>query len=96
MDPLQPNTALLPPALRALALGLLIETVVPLLNRGQGEGPAPPGPGESGEDPRAELWQALRGKCDELSALGGWYAEALRMQTLPFSACAPAAQLPQR
>ena len=33
MDPLQPNTALLPPALRALALGLLIEAVVPLLNK---------------------------------------------------------------
>jgi hypothetical protein len=68
MDPCQPNTGLLPPALRALALGLLVESVVPLLNHSQEADPVPPGP-EEGEEGKAELWQALRGKCGELSAL---------------------------
>lgn len=68
MDPLPPNTDPMPPALRALALSLLIETVVPLLNRPR-QVPGPPGPGERDEYAKAELWQALRGKCDELSAL---------------------------
>jgi hypothetical protein len=69
MDPCQPNTGLLPPALRALALGLLVETVVPLLNQSRTEDPGPPAPGEGDADGKAELWQALRGKCAELSAL---------------------------
>ena len=69
MDPLQSNTGLLPPALRALALGLLVETVVPLLNKSPEEGPVPPGPGERGAEDKAELWQALRSKCGELSAV---------------------------
>ena len=69
MDPCQPNTGLLPPALRALALGLLVESVVPLLNHSRDADPVPPGPDEEGEEGKAELWQALRGKCGELSAL---------------------------
>jgi hypothetical protein len=69
MDPLQSNTGLLPPALRALALGLLVETVVPLLNKSREESPVPPGEGENGADGKAELWQALHCKCGELSAL---------------------------
>jgi hypothetical protein len=32
MNPLPPNTSVLPPALRALTLGLLVETVAPLLS----------------------------------------------------------------
>jgi hypothetical protein len=69
MDPFQPNTGLLPPALRALALGLLVETVMPLLDKSREDTPVPPGQRDSGADPKAELWEALRGKCDELSAL---------------------------
>jgi hypothetical protein len=69
MDLLQPNTALLPPALRALALGLLIETGVSLLNRSPEESPVPPGQDERGADVKGELWQDLRSKCGELSAL---------------------------
>src|SRR5205085_2263575 len=69
MDPLQSNTGLLPPTLRALALGLLVETVVPLLNKSRDEGAAPPGEGGRGAEDKAELWQALHGKCGELSAL---------------------------
>ena len=64
MESFQPNTGTLPPALRALALGLLVETVVPLLNNAHDESPVSPGPSE-----KAELWQALRCKCGELSAL---------------------------
>jgi Na+-driven multidrug efflux pump len=71
MDPIQPMTGLLPAALRALALGLLVETagngVTHTLNGSREKGPVPPGPG--GADGKAELWQALRGKCSELSAL---------------------------
>src|SRR5262245_11408983 len=33
MCPFQANTGLLPPALRGLALNLLVETIVPVLNR---------------------------------------------------------------
>ena len=69
MEPLQPNTALLPPAQRALALGLLIEAVLPLLNRTREENRLFPGPSDKGTDARAELWQALRCKCAELSTL---------------------------
>ena len=61
MDSPQPNTALLSPPLRALALSLLIETGVPSLNRSHTESAEPPG--------QWELWQALRCKCGELSAL---------------------------
>jgi Na+-driven multidrug efflux pump len=69
MEPLQPNTALLPPAQRALALGLLIEAVLPLLNRTREESRVYPGSLERGSDGKAELWQALRCKCAELSTL---------------------------
>jgi hypothetical protein len=69
MDPLHPNTALLPPALRALALGLLVETVMPLLNRSREESPGPLARGARGADGQSELWQTLRYKCGELSAL---------------------------
>jgi Na+-driven multidrug efflux pump len=69
MDSLQPNTALLPPAQRALALGLLIEAVLPLLNRTCEENRLFPGSSDKGTDARAELWQALRCKCAELSTL---------------------------
>jgi hypothetical protein len=65
MDHLQPGTGQLPPTLRALVLGLLVETVVPLLDQSREERPAPLG-GAAG---KAELWQALRCKCGELSAL---------------------------
>jgi hypothetical protein len=64
MNPFQPNTGTLPPALRALALGLLVETVGPLLNDSHEDSPLPPGQGEM-----AEFWQTLRCKCGELSAL---------------------------
>jgi hypothetical protein len=71
MDSLQPGTTgLLPPALRALALGLLVETVVPLLGQSREENLAPPGGAADGETPsKAELWHALRCKCGELSDL---------------------------
>jgi hypothetical protein len=69
MNPLHPNTGLLPPALRALALGLLVETVVPLLGNAPEEGPGPSGPGDGNGNGGAELWQDLRGKCGELSAI---------------------------
>ena len=67
--PLQTNTGLLPPALRALALGVLVETVVPLLTNPGGEGPVPPRQGAGDADGEARLWEALRCKCGELSAL---------------------------
>src|SRR5262249_30849144 len=69
MDPLRANTGLLPPVLRALALGLLVETVVPLPNEAREESPVPPDQYEGGAEGNAELWQALHGKCGELSAL---------------------------
>jgi hypothetical protein len=69
MNFLNENTALLPPALRALALGLLIETGASLLNRSQEDSPGPQGPGESSANGEAEFWQSLRSKCGELSAL---------------------------
>jgi hypothetical protein len=69
MDPFPPNTSPLPPALRALALGLLVETVVPMLHRSRADRPVPTGPGDRDADGTAELWQDLRGKCSELSAL---------------------------
>jgi hypothetical protein len=63
------NTAPLPPALRALALGLLIETGVNMLSGTRDEPPVPPGSGEVGAEDEGPLWQALRSKCGELSAL---------------------------
>ena len=63
MDPIQPNTTPLSPTLRALALGLLVETATPLLHQSPGESPLRPGQG------KCELWRALRCKCGELSAL---------------------------
>ena len=75
----QTNTGLLPPALRALALGVLVETVVPLLNDPGVEDPVPsvsvggvtsPNPRQGeGDDAKARLWEAVRFKCGELSAL---------------------------
>ena len=69
MDTLQSNTGLLPPALRALALGLLVETVVPLPMKPREGSPLPPGQGNRGTDGKAKLWHGLRCKCGELSAL---------------------------
>ena len=69
MCPLQPNTALLPPALRALALGLLVETALPLPTRSPGGGTFLPRPGGGGAVGKADLWRALRCKCGELLAL---------------------------
>jgi Na+-driven multidrug efflux pump len=69
MKSLDPNTGPLPPTLRALALGLLVEAVVPVLARSAGASPVPPDQAQKGADATTELWQELRGKCDELSAL---------------------------
>ena len=63
------NTAPLPPALRALALGLLIEMGVTMLGGTRDEPPVPPGQGVGGAEGEGPLWQALRYKCGELSAL---------------------------
>jgi hypothetical protein len=69
MDPLQRGTGLLPPALRALALGLLVETVGPLLAQTREESDTPPGTSAGETEGKADLWQAMRCKCGELSAL---------------------------
>jgi hypothetical protein len=69
MKPFLQNTAPLPPALRALAHGLLIETGVTMLNGSRDEAPVPPGPGEGGAEGEGPLWPALRSKCGEISAL---------------------------
>ena len=69
MNPLPPNTALLSPTLRALALGLLVETAVPLENAPHQESPALSLLGPEENEGTEELWKALRGKCGELSAL---------------------------
>jgi hypothetical protein len=63
------NTAPLPPALRALALGLLIETGVTMLGGARDEPPIPPGTEGVGAEGEGPLWQALRNKCGEISAL---------------------------
>ena len=68
MDPLNPNTSLLPPALRALAMGLVVDKVVPAPDRSRQEGQAPSGHDGKGAD-RAALWCDLRWKCGEISAL---------------------------
>jgi hypothetical protein len=69
MSSLPPNTALLSPTLRALALGLLVETAVPLENAPHQESPALSLLGPEGGGGNEDLWKALRGKCGELSAL---------------------------
>jgi hypothetical protein len=69
MNPLLHNTAPLPPALRALALGLLIEAGATMLGGARDETPVPPGPDKGGADGEGPLWQALHYKCAELSAL---------------------------
>jgi hypothetical protein len=55
--------------LRALALGLLVETVAPWLSKSWDASPLSPDQGEPDEEGKAELWQALHSKCGELSAL---------------------------
>jgi hypothetical protein len=69
MDPLQQNTVPPSRALRALALGLLIERLVTPVDRWQDESPVPPGAGDGDAAGKGELWEALRRKCAELSAL---------------------------
>jgi hypothetical protein len=63
------NTAPLPPALRARALGLLIETGVTALGGARNQPPVPPGLDGVGAEGEGPFWQALRHKCGELSAL---------------------------
>jgi hypothetical protein len=60
---------MLPPALRAIALSLLIETVVPLLKRSPEGSLGLSGLSEGGADGKGSSWDLLRCKCDELSAL---------------------------
>src|SRR5258708_3934716 len=69
MNPLDQNTGRLPPPLRALAMALVVETVVPMLNPSRQLGPVPAGHGERGADARDASWPDLRLKCDELMAL---------------------------
>ena len=69
MNSLDPTTGRLPPALRALAMGLVAETVVPVLDKPRPDSPVPAGHGEKGADARAASLQDLRWKCDELMAL---------------------------
>jgi hypothetical protein len=70
MNLFQQHPGELPPALRALALGLLVETVVPLINKAlEEESTVLPGQGEGSASNETELWQTLRHKCGELSTL---------------------------
>jgi hypothetical protein len=69
MNSLPPNTAPRPVSLRASALARLIDNVVTALNTLGEEGPEPLGSGWRGTFREAELWQALRRKCGELSDL---------------------------
>ena len=69
MDPVQLNPAPAARAVRALALGLLIEAALPVLNRSGKESFPLPGRSEEGSAGEGELWQALRSKCAELSVL---------------------------
>jgi Na+-driven multidrug efflux pump len=69
MDPSQPISARLPAALRALVLTLLVETAGPLPGNARTRSPLSLGQGEGGADDKTELWQDLRTKCGELSAL---------------------------
>jgi hypothetical protein len=68
MNPLDPNTGGLPATLRAAAMGLVVETVVPT-STSPPMTPLHSGHGACGTDPRATSWQDLRWKCDELMAL---------------------------
>jgi Na+-driven multidrug efflux pump len=69
MNPLHPDTVPPPRALRALALGLLIERLVTPADLWQDVSPVPPGAGDGDAAGKGELWGALRLKCAELSAL---------------------------
>jgi Na+-driven multidrug efflux pump len=69
MNTLDPTTGRLPPALRALAMGLVAETVVPMLNKSRPDSPVPAGHGDRGADAGAAPVKDLRWKCDELTAL---------------------------
>ena len=69
MDPFHPNTGPLSPTQRALALGLLVEMVVPMLTRSRGESPGSGAQSARGGDGQAELWQNLRARCDDLATL---------------------------
>ncbi len=69
MNPVDPNTGRLPPPLRALAISLVVEAVVPTLNKSRPESPAPAGHGAKDTDGKAASRRHLRGKCDELLAL---------------------------
>ena len=70
MKALLQNTAPLPPALRALALGLLIERGVNTLAGGSRDKPPPlVGLDQGDAEGEGPLWQALRSKCGEISAL---------------------------
>ena len=72
MDPFHPNTGPLSPTQRALALGLLVEMVVPMFSRSRGESAGSGAQSEKGEDGQAELWKRLRAKCDDLATLVLW------------------------
>jgi hypothetical protein len=69
MNHLDPNTGGLPPALRALAMGLVGETAMPMLNQSPHTAHALAGDGARGADSGSALWQDLRWKCDEILAL---------------------------
>jgi hypothetical protein len=69
MNYLPPNPVPSPLPPLAFALALRINNVVTALNGLGEEGLEPPGPGARGAFREAELWQALRVKCGELSAL---------------------------
>jgi hypothetical protein len=70
MNALLQNTAPLPPALRALALGLLIERGMTTLAGGSRDEPPPlVGLDQGDADGEGPLWQALRSKCGEIAAL---------------------------
>jgi hypothetical protein len=72
MNPFQPNTGPLSPTQRALALGLLVETVVPMFTKSRGESPGSGAPSERGGDSQAELWRTLRARCDDLATEVLW------------------------
>jgi hypothetical protein len=69
MNTLDPTAGQLPPTLRALAMGLVAETVVPVPNKLRPDSPVPSGHDETGADGRAAALRDLRWKCDELMAL---------------------------
>ena len=70
MNALLRNTAPLPPDLRALALGLLLETGAPTLaGSSRDEPPLPPALDQGDAEGEGPLWRALRSKCGEIAAL---------------------------